>query len=186
MAQKIPVPVTFNPYKHHSGFLLQQLKTWQSKEWHEVTDELKSMGNNLIDLYYGKLTVSGICNECLTYFEIQSIYSPEKFLEWLPPKEYRKIELSDTSLWVIKEGINNRRYIHIHPAKNSPFTLRVRAATLKTVIALKIQEYKLSKTPVFDLQNVNYVRINYLGLSPLKAITPGKGISRIWDLFNLP
>lgn len=184
MACKIPDPVTFNPLKHHLGFILQQLKVWQKKEWTEVTHEMKSIGSNLIDLYFGKLTVAEICNECLTYFETQSINSPEMFLEWLSPNEYQKIELSDKSLWVIKKGTNNKRYIHIHPAKNSPFTIRVRAATLKTVITLKIQGKKLSKTAAFNLQNVNKVRYEYLGLSPVKNLTRGKGISRIWALFN--
>lgn len=186
MARKIPVPLTFNPHKHHLGFLLERLKSWQNSEWNDVEDELKSIGSNLIDLYYGKLTVSGICNECLTYFENQSLTSPDKFLEWLNPNEYRKIEISDKSLWVIKKGISHRGYIHIHPAKNSPFTIRVRATTLKTVIALKIQEGSLSKSPDFNLENVNNVRTGYLGLSPVKTLTPGKGISRIWNLFNSP
>jgi hypothetical protein len=184
MAYKIPLPLTFNPHKHHLGFLLQQLKIWQNKEWPEVTGEMKVIGNNLIDLYYGKLNVTEICNECLYYFETRKINSYEKFLEWLPPNEYRKIELSDKSVWIIKKGASNQRYIHIHPAKNSTLTIRVRAATLKTAIAIKIQEKKLSKTNDLNLHFVNQVRTEILGLSPVKNLTRGKGISKICTLFN--
>jgi hypothetical protein len=184
MAYKIPFPITFNPHKHHLGFLLQKLKTWQNKEWPEVTDELKVIGNNLVDLYYGSHSVSEICNECLRYFKTRKINSHEKFLEWLSPNEYQKIELSDESIWIIKKGTNIQRYIHIHPAKNSPLTIRVRATTLKTAIALKIQEKKLPKNPVLHLQNVNQIRTEILGFSPVKNLTRGKGISKIFALFN--
>jgi len=56
---------------------------------------------------------------------------------------------------------------------------------LKTAIAIKIQEKKLSKTNDFNLQIVNQVRTEFLGLSPVKNITRGKGISKICALFNL-
>jgi len=184
MAYKIPLPLTFNPHKHHLGFIFQQLKIWQNKEWPEITDEMKVIGNNLIDLYYGKLNVTEICNECLFYFETRKINSPEKFEGWLQPNEYRKIELSDKSMWVIKKGTTKHRYIHIHPAKNSPLTTRVRAATLKTAIAIKIQQKKFSNSNDLNLQNVNQVRTEFLGLSPIKNISRGKGISKICALFN--
>lgn len=91
---------------------------------------------------------------------------------------------SDQSVWIVKEGENTDRYIHIHPAKNSVNTTRVRATTLKTVIALKI----VLKNPRTDYQpilaEVNNIRIKYLGLSPVKNLQKEKGILKLWQLFK--
>jgi hypothetical protein len=77
------------------------------------------------------------------------------------------------------------RFLHIHPAKYSPFTIRVRGTTLKTVVALKVLTGKNMQNQL-KLQLVNEVRSEKLGLSPVKVLEKGKGISRIWSLFNLP
>jgi hypothetical protein len=77
------------------------------------------------------------------------------------------------------------RFLHIHPAKYSPFTIRVRGTTLKTVVALKTKT-KLQPNKNPDLKEINSVRSEKLGLSPIKTLEKGKGISRIWVLFNSP
>jgi len=176
-------PVTFNPYKHHLGFLEDQIKKWQNQECHVVNNELLFIGNNLIDLYYGRLSVDDILNESYKFFKKTGIPNSGKLERWLHPFEYRKIILSDKSLWIIKKGTDSKRFIHIHPAKNSPFSVRVRATTLKTVIALKIQSNIYGKNNI-DLGTVNKIRTTYLGLSPIKNLEKGKGILRLWSIFG--
>jgi len=184
MNQKIPVPVTFNPYKHHFGFLLEQTEQWKNQDWDVVSEALRSIGQNLIDLYLGHLQVEAVCNECIDFFQKAGISRPGLLKKWLHPREYRKIELSDKSMWVIKEGIDNERFIHIHPAKNSPFSVRVRATTLKTVIALMVHNQLPEKEHHLNLQAVNRIRTECLGLSPVKSLTHGKGIARLWEIFH--
>lgn len=183
---EIPVPLTFNPHKHHFVFLTKKIKIWQKQEWYSVKEELLCIGNNMIDLYLGKLEVSEICFQCISYFKEKKISKPCHLRQWLHPLEYRKIKLTDNSVWIIKTGMNNDRFIHIHPAKNAPCSIRIKGTTLKTVLALKVHTESLSNDLNKDLKIVNDIRTKYLDLSPVKTLPRGKGISRLWEQFNLP
>lgn len=182
---EISQPITFNPHKHHLEFLKQQIENWKNLPWSEIEIELLIIGTNLIDLYCGKLSIEEICRQCLHFAEKEGLSSAEKLKNWLGQKEFCKINLSDNSEWIIKQGLDSARFLHIHPAKYSSFTIRVRGTTLKTVVALKIITDNKKQTPLL-LQLVNQVRIEKLGFSPIKTLEKGKGISRIWSLFNSP
>ena len=183
MNKKIPHPITFNTHKHHFQFLLKQIKRWRKQEWKEVEEELISIGENLIDFYTGDLSAEDICNECSHFCKINDINRKITLLKWLYPQEYRKIKLSDTSEWVVKSGKDHNRYVHIHPAKYSPHTIRVRGTTLKTVLALMANSVKFSVSLSKNLQSVNNIRTAYLHLSPIKSLTRNKGIWQLWELF---
>jgi hypothetical protein len=177
-------PITFNAFKHHFRFLNERIIVWKKLDWNEVVKELKYIGNNLTDLYCGNLSVDSIIYECCQHFKKLNITDEHKLAEWLKPLEYRKIRLSDNSLWVVKQGSDQCHYIHVHPAKNSPHTIRVRATTLKTVIALKVKALKQDNIIDYNLKTVNSIRTGCLGLSPVKSLVKGKGIDRIRNLFN--
>ena len=183
MIEKIQVPITFNAHKHHFRFLLQRIEIWKTLEWKQVEQEITGIGENLIDLYTGDLTIENICTEFIQYFRKLKINDKTSLTDWLRPLEYRKIELNDSSLWVIKEGNDPDRFIHIHPAKQSPHTIRVRAATLKTVIALMVCTGNISDGMTKNLQTVNQIRKTNLHLSPIKSLQSGKGILQLWELF---
>jgi hypothetical protein len=184
MDLKIPAPVTFNPHKHHFGFLTDQIKTWRRQDWEKIQPELFFMGENLIDLYLGSLSVNQVCYECIRYFRNENVLERTAFLDWLYPREYRKIELADSSVWVVKKGIDPERFIHIHPAKYSPLTIRVRAATLKTVVALTTHSVSIQKEITENLDAVNTTRRLFLQLSPVKSLNPEKGIIQLWKRFS--
>lgn len=177
-------PVTFNPYKHHLGFLKQRIISWKLKPWAEVEPEVRCIGTNLIDFYYGRLDTKQIYMEAMNFAQVNGLTGAMKLIEWLGQQEYRKILFSDGSQWIIKNGQDPARYLHIHPAKHSLYTTRVRASTLKTVIALKISE---PPEPGEDpaLSRVNEVRMRLPGLSPVKGLERGKGILRLYHLFSL-
>jgi hypothetical protein len=184
MYDKIPVPITFNPYKHHFLFLLKELEKWKTMGWELVEKEILSIGNNLIDFYLGNLSIPQICIEINNFFRNKNITDKSEFLIWLDALNYKKVQLSDQSDWLIKEGINPERFIHIHPAKFSEHTIRIRATTLKTIIALKSQSVPLQKEIKANLFTVNTIRHELLGLSPIKSLAPGTGILRLWELFE--
>jgi hypothetical protein len=177
-------PVTFNPVKHHLGYIMQQIKEWQKMEWPAIERELLLMGNNMLDLYYGSLSVSDILQECNHIFYTKRIINSLQLSEWLSPYEYRKITLSDSSVWVVKKGTDNERFIHIHPAKYSPFSIRARATTLKTVAALKTEATGIKKDSIFNINTVNQIRTGHLNLSPVKTLVKNKGIARLWTIFS--
>jgi hypothetical protein len=184
MNKKILNRITFNIHKHHFRFLTGQLQNWPSLAWPQVDKELKVIGENLLDLYTGSLSPEEISLESSGQLESLNIRNRAAFEKWLLPEKYKKIVLSDGSQWVLKKGNNKPRYIHLHPGKFSPFTIRVRGTTLKTALAviyIAVQTKRDLKQ--IDLQFVNFVRTAYLGLSPVKLLHRNKGISRMLDLF---
>lgn len=184
MNEKIPVQITFNTHKHHFRFLLQRIGLWKTLNRENAEPELLLIGENLLDFYTGDLTVEEICNQFSHFFRIRNIRNKESFLNWLHPHEYRKITISDASKWVVKEGNDSERYIHIHPAKFSQHTIRVRAATLKTVIALMINDCNITVQMNENLRTVNQIRTSQLQFSPIKTLQQGKGILQLWELFT--
>ena len=158
-----------------------KIALWKEKPWPEAEQELRLIGSNLIDLYYGILSVNEICIQMIEVAEQHGLTSSARLAEWLQPLEYRRIQLSDSSLWVIRQGQNEKRFLHIHPAKYSPFTIRVKAPTLKTVVAMQIFNINLNKS---DVSEVNRIRTQKLNLSPIKALAEGKGIARLMKNFT--
>lgn len=183
MKQQIPFPVTFNPLKHHTGFILDQVNCWQSSEKTDIGPELLQVGENLTDLYTGELPVDEICVSCIEKLPGYPLITLKQFAEWLGEREYRKLILRDGSVWVVKQGTDPERFVHVHPAKYSRFTVRVRAATLKTVIALLAFGLLPSKFPEKNLDEVNRIRKRIAGLSPIKNLEENKGILGMWTLF---
>ena len=109
----------------------------------------------------------------------------KKFSRWLGNEEYHKINLKDDSLWIVKKGLDKERYIHIHPAKYSPFSIRIRAITLKTVVTLQVHSVYIHDEMKKNLEAVNHVRKNILKLSPIKSLHPDKGIFKMWKIFEI-
>lgn len=183
MTEKIETPVTFNAHKHHFRFLLKEIELWKNLDWKLIEPAILLMGENLTDFYTGFLTVENICTECRQYFLSIGVNDKAAFSKWLHPMEYRRIVLSDSSEWIIKEGKDSLNYIHIHPAKQSPHTIRVRASTLKTVVTLAVKNTIISKQTSEILQSVNLVRTTFLNLSPVKSLQADKGILKLWEMF---
>ena len=183
MPGKIQAQVTFNANKHHFQFLVNKIELWKKQDWPQVEPEILLMGENLLDFYTGTLSVGKIENDCIRYFHEKGINEKTAFLKWLYPAEYRKIVLSDMSEWVIKTGNDTEKYIHIHPAKYSPNTTRVRATTLKTVVVLMIENAAVSTQMSENLAMVNQIRARKLKLSPIKSLQNGKGILKLWEMF---
>nr|WP_157470911.1 hypothetical protein [Draconibacterium orientale] len=90
----------------------------------------------------------------------------------------RRIEMAD------KKGIQANRFIHIHPAKFSKHTIRVRATTLKTVLTLCVHKIPILDDTELNLMAVNQQRSSYLQLSPIKSLDDeNSGILKLWQLF---
>jgi len=185
MTAEIPYPITFNPYKHHFRFLLDEIKKWRNRDWKTINKGIISIGNNLIDFYTGDLSIEKNTNEILEYFTKFKVHSRDDFIKWLNSQDWRKVKLSDQSEWLIKQGDDENRYIHIHPAKYSKHTIRVRATTLKTVLALEILFVQKKPSSKRTLEAVNEIRTKRLDLSPIKSLQKSEsGILRLWEIFQ--
>ena len=134
----IQLPLTFNCWKHHAGFIKKQIKFYRNEKisGEELQKTLLVIGGSQMDLYVGKLSPQEICDEIISKLRSTEVLAFEDFKQWLFEKgnKYKLIKISDHSVWTLRLGNQEERYVHIHPGRYSPLTLRVKALTLKTAI----------------------------------------------------
>ncbi|HCC71559.1 MAG TPA: hypothetical protein DEQ09_10480 [Bacteroidales bacterium] len=167
---EIPVPVNFNPLKHHMGFIRSFSGKCsiisEEKIKSNIIPLLKHLGSSVADIYTGSLDVGDIVSEVSLFREKENIMNEKSFLVWLSQtgKDYNKCTLSDSSQWVIKHLDNNPRYFHIFPGRNLECTVRSRGNSLKTAILFDIL-YDKGDILLSDLNSVRRM----LSLSPLRS-----------------
>lgn len=153
--------ILFNKLKHHLPSILDFIAS------HSVDSEvnLSKLGDSLMDLYTGSLSLDAIFKESLIFLIGEGITSEENYRTFLERHQgYAMFSLSDTSKWVFLWGNEPGRYVHIHPARHSPYTIRIKSATLKTAVMLKIRNVEHLNT-----DSINIVRKS-IGFSPIKSI----------------
>lgn len=175
---EIPIPIRFNPFKHHRNFILKVLENATPEE---LVGLLESVCNNYIDIYTGHFTPEKIGKEVIRVLESNRVFQQNEFNHWVDSQSgYRQIELNDKSVWLIRKGLDPDRYIHIHPSRTGRFTVRFKGSTLKTVYLLKINSSNFQER--ISLENVNQVR-KQIGLSPVKKLDRNKGLLNCFDKF---
>jgi hypothetical protein len=168
----ISEPLLLNCWKHHAGFIRSKIgeyKTNPADHLSSLRSELLLIGESLMDLYLGELTPYEIGALIIAYCIKQKIFSKEEFQFWLKDEgnDYRIIELKDKSKWTLRLGNDKERYMHIHPSRYSPHTIRVRSSSLKSAILYLVLE---NQNPQNMLLPVNCIRKYYLNLPPLKNL----------------
>lgn len=182
----IPQSINFNCWKHHAGFIKNQIEQIKSKKDVEaLTSCLSKIGGSQMDLYLGNLSPKEISNEVVSSLKREKIFSSEQYVKWLSKnnKDYQLLPMKDKSVWILRLGENPERYIHIHPGRHSPSTIRVKATTLKTIILI-LSLKQIGEIKSFETETINQVRIKYLNEPPLKSISKASGLSRLIDLFQ--
>lgn len=168
---EIPPEILFNRWKHHLKFLQGML--YQAKEGGEdvIARHILSIGNNITDLYEGPLSPAQISRCILFKLKEKGIDSARDYLEWIAKNEknYAVFRIMDRSQWVLLPGVLPH-YIHIHPARDSPFTCRVKALTLKTAIWVSYEVIK-GHFEQIDLELINKIRVEKLKVSPVKSVS---------------
>ncbi len=180
----LPIPILMNVFKHHvsSLRLLVSHAVQQGDEYlPQLAETLLVLGENLMDLYIGSLSPQRIADVIIAHVSQKQKLSPEPFAAWMEEtKGYRVVTFShlDQSNWVLRLAEEHERYIHVHPGRWSPASLRVRAHSLKTAV-MAVTSAKLSGGDPFDVKQVNELRTTYLGLSPIKEVHPEQGLGKI-------
>jgi len=136
-------------------------------------------------LYLGEYSPAKISKQILDYLHSKKILSSSQYKDWLSKDgmDYQLVELKDKSIWTLRLGDDTERYVHIHPGRYSPSTVRVKATTLKTAIFLFCFE-KLGEIKSFETETVNKIRRKYLDEPPLKSFSTASGLGRLIDRFN--
>ncbi len=133
-------PILLNGWKHHLGFvrrMVNDLSDSEIDQKEEITRILKSIGGSQFDLYLGDLDEYSIGWQTTKYLENEKVYKKTDYFKWLDTtnKNFRNIIIDDGSVWTMLKGNFDDYYIHIHPARYSPCTIRVKANPWKSAIA---------------------------------------------------
>jgi len=182
---QLPPPTIFNGLKHHRLVILDFIEESKEKNYPiaELNHIMKKIGNSMIDLYNGDMKPQEISVEIIDLLKSKSNFYKDAYHKYVLdiPKKYRKVRISDGSEWTLLLGREPEFYLHIHPARGSEYTTRVRAISIKTAILLKVFfEKELANGNLVSL--VNKVRTDYLQESPIKNETDTISLKRVLDL----
>ena len=170
-------PFTFNQLKHHIATIKQFIQEFD-QPMDDLSLALSCIGHAKMDLYVGQKSCTTIFEEILSCLKKEGILEQTNYKKWLQANDdYRQITLSDNSVWILRLGEDEKNYIHLHPGKKSPHTLRIKANTLKTAIAIMLHE-KDNTDPV-DLDTLNQLRSKYLDLSPVHRDITTAGLKQL-------
>jgi hypothetical protein len=180
---EIGSPVLLNCWKHHARFIKSKISIYREAgefDFAAVRKELLRIGESLMDLYLGELTPKVIAGLIISSIKKRIPLNRDNFILWLKEggNDYRMIELKDKSVWTLRLGEKEEKYIHIHPSRYSPGTIRVRAITLKSAILYLI----LSDEHITIQDNLlflNRIRKDYLNQPPLKLISSKSSLPRL-------
>jgi hypothetical protein len=182
----VPPPIKFNCWKHHAFFIKDEIRSVENeKQIKAFQSPVLKIGESQMDLYCGKLSPGEISNQIIKYLSAGSLVDNSRYSIWLcnNGNEYRKVTLKDKSFWVLRKGDEAVRFVHIHPGRYSPLTLRVKALTLKTAIfTLAFSRIKLASA--FDIDLINEARDIYLSASPLKSVSKKTGLGKLLNFFD--
>lgn len=177
----MPKPVLFNPWKHHQDYIIGQIRKFADPdELPSLSGHLNKIGESTTDLYVGPLGLEEIADLTLTVLEKLNLNNEESYLHWIRRSEgkYRTETFPDNSVWVFRIGYDEGRYVHIHPGRNVPFTLRVKANILKTAISVNARSLAEGGNPL-DIKKINAVRREFIGLDPIKFVTLNHELGRM-------
>jgi hypothetical protein len=174
-------PVLFHPLKHHLGWIqafLQESVLGEMTGLPRVAAQLITVGNSQMDLYTGVLSPTVIAGEVIAYLSAHQLLEPARYQAWLEQSGgYRLVPLPDGSQWVLRWGEVEGRHVHIHPARHSPHSVRVKASALKTGLLVAIWE-RMHGQPA-GLDEVNRLRVAWAGLPPIRSTGEAEGFQRV-------
>jgi hypothetical protein len=177
-----PDPVLLNTWKHHAGAIGAQIALAVGageRGLDGLSQRMALIGADLMDLYLGALSPLEMGNQIIAILRGSNRLAPEAYTSWLNASSgYQGIALSDGSRWILREGERQGRYVHVHPARWSPQTLRVRANVLKTAI-LTVALAGVRGADPAEVAVINEARQEFLVFSPIAGLKEGQAIHRV-------
>ena len=182
-------PVLLNVHKHHVGFLRERIRQAVAAGpagLPSLADELVVVGTRLMDLYHGPFSPREIGDKVMAVLRAAGRDTQSAFRDWVESAGgYRTVDFpEDTSRWVFRLGEEDGRFVHVHPARHSPFTVRVRATVLTTAV-LALAYAGIHGGDPLSRRVVNCVRRDYLDLPPVgRDPSSAEGIGAVTDLLQ--
>ena len=174
----VPHPVLFNLWKHHAGWVRGRIAGVTPADLAPLAAEVVVIGNALMDVYVGPLSPAEIADVLVDRLRADGRFDPDPYREWLDAGGgYAVLDLpADGSRWTFRLGPVDGRYVHLHPGRYSPNTVRLQATSLKTAVMAHALA-AASGRAADDVTVVNEVRTTYLSLPPVPSIAPGGGLA---------
>jgi hypothetical protein len=187
---EVPEPVLFNTWKHHAGALRERIREAAARGepgLAELAGRLVVLGTELMDLYTGALTPAEIAGKVIAMLKADGHFALAPCRAWLTASGgYGVLTFAeDSTRWVLRLGDEGGRYIHVHPARWAPSTRRVRANVLKTAVMVLAYAAVHGGDPR-DVALVNRVRLQYLGLSPMRRVAEDQGLHIVIEVLRSP
>ncbi len=168
MESCVKPPVLLNGWKHHLGYVygkISDIVANQESPEENINKILNQIGRSQFDLYTGKYSESKIRDKILE--EIPKMDKLEYF-SWLEGgnKRFKNISIDDDSSWTMLKGNSSSYYIHVHPARHSPYSIRVKANQWKSaIISLIYSKMDVKKACQPDV--INKSRQSFAGLESI-------------------
>ncbi len=183
-----PLPVLFNPWKHHLPFLYAMVLLALERGEELLTNNMVQMGHSVTDVYEGNLTPQAIASHIYSTLKKQGLDHERNYQDWLRQEQthYRTITLSDQSQWTLLEG-HSEKYIHIHPSRYSPLSFRVKSLTLQSAVWVLYEMKKLPRELALkdeDIPFVNAIRKKRLQASPLHTNMTIGNLKKVMERFR--
>jgi hypothetical protein len=184
-------PVLFNIWKHHAQALRHRIAETVhagSPALAELAERLVVIGTQLMDLYTGPLTPAEIGASVVVALQAERRLEWDVYRTWIEGSGgYAVLTFpEDESRWVLRLGDEAEYYVHVHPGRWTPQTRRVRANVLKTAVMALAHSGVHGGSPI-DLDRINSVRRDYLGLSPIgKELNSEQGLGAIIEVLSNP
>jgi transcription elongation factor GreA-like protein len=134
----------------------------------ELIENISSINSNYIDVYTGSLSPEQLIRGIQSELKKLGINDKSKFSAWISQDGFKSVNLPDSSVWILREGVNDETYIHIHPARNAINMTRIHGNSWKTAIIARVNNPHFTES---DLSTINEVRVKKLNLSPVKNLT---------------
>ncbi len=182
-AHTVPYPVLFNAWKHHAGWVRGRIAVAAGggeDGLKRLADAVVVCGTKLMDFYLGDLTPWQLGERALTHLAAVGKADFPAFRDWLEPQGgYAPFEVpEDGSRWILRAGDEADRYVHLHPGRYSPHTVRVPGITLKTAIVTLALARQTGADPL-SVAVVNDARKRFLALPPVAAVDPKNGLGEV-------
>ncbi len=85
--------------------------------------------------------------------------------------------------WILRWGELESQRVHLHPARYSPLSVRVRAPVLRSAYAILVWQAWYGGE-LLDLRLINQVRATWLQLSPIAKLPPTDGLGGLLTLLQ--
>jgi hypothetical protein len=178
----LPRPALLNTWKHHAGWIrwrIGEAVLGGASGVAGLTREMAVVGARLMDLYVGNFTPAEIGSSIVDQLKSAALLEFDPLAVWLQPQgEFALLELPDGSKWTLRLGPRDGRYLHLHPGRWSPRTIRVQANTLRSAVMAHAHS-RLIGAKATDLTVVNEARQRYLGLLPMHELRLDSGLGAV-------